>query len=359
METEVVSSSTIEKRVSTYGSYGRRRFRAMLCLLSVLLVVVAAYSMTWGAVRVPGHDLINAFFGKAALTPEEHAILLQIRLPRILAAGCVGAALSIAGVLFQGLFRNPLADPYVIGSSGGAVLGASIGIFLLPQFRIWGFSATAILAFLGSVATIAVVYWLARVGGKTPVVPLLLAGFAVSTMLSYSSYFVDVLDRDYGMAQVLSAWLRGIITVPQWGQLTVIFVMLFLGIVVSYPLMRLLNAFALGDEYAEQLGIPVERTRVMIILVGALLTAAAVALGGLISFAGLIVPHLARLILGPDHTRLLPAAALMGALFLIVADTLARTLFAPSEIPVGVLIAFVGGPFFLYLLRRTKREYSV
>lgn len=359
MEAEVISSSTIEQKVSFYGTHGRRRFRGTVCVLLILLVVAAIDSMTWGAVRIPGHDLMGAILGRAALTPEEHAILLQIRLPRILAAGCVGAALSIAGVLFQGLFRNPLADPYVIGSSGGAVLGASVGMFVLPQFSLWGFGTTAVLAFIGSFGTIGVVYWLARVGGKTPVVPLLLAGFAVSTMLSYSSYFVDVLDRDYGMAQVLSSWLHGVISVPQWGQLSVVFTMLFIGTVVSYPLMRRLNTLALGDEYAEQLGIPVETTRIVIILVGALLTAAAVALGGLISFVGLIVPHLARLFLGPDHTRLLPVAALTGALFLVITDTLARTLLAPSEIPVGVLMAFVGGPFFLYLLRRTKREYSL
>jgi ABC-type Fe3+-siderophore transport system permease subunit len=355
---EIAMSPAAAKQQRTY-EYGQGRFRTALLILSVLLMLAVVYSMTWGAVRVPVHDLLWAMQGKRPLTTEEHAILFEIRLPRILAAGCVGCALSIAGLLFQGLFRNPLADPYVIGSSGGAVLGASIGMFVLPQFSMWGFSATALLAFGGSVGTIGLVYWLARIGGRTSVVPLLLAGFAVSTMLGYSSYFVDILNRDYGMGRVLASWLHGVISVPQWGQLVVIFVMLLVGSGLSYPLMRRLNTLALGDEYAQQLGVHVEATRVAIILTGAMLTAAAVALGGLISFVGLIVPHLARMILGPEHTRLLPVTALSGALFLVITDTLARTLLAPSEIPVGVLMAFLGGPFFLYLLRRTKRDYSL
>lgn len=338
----------------------RLRFSVVLCLLLFALLLAVVYSMSWGAVSVPTRDIFFAFLGQRSLSLEEHAILFQIRLPRILAAGCVGAALSISGLLFQGLFRNPLADPYVIGSSGGAVLGASIGMFVLSQFSLWGFSATALLAFVGSFGAIGIVYSLARVEGRTPVVPLLLAGFAVSTMLSYSSYFVEILDRDYGMGiRVLASWLHGVIIVPQWGQLAVVFSMLVLGFLAAYPLTRRLNTMALGDEYAQQLGVSVEATRLAIIMVGALLTAAAVALGGLISFVGLIVPHLARLLFGPDHRRLLPVTTLMGALFLVITDTLARTLLSPSEIPVGVLMAFLGGPFFLYLLRRTKKEYSL
>lgn len=356
MEAEITMRPVTEQ-ISTHGAPGRGRYRAALCVLSVLLVAAMVYSMSWGAVRIPAHDLVGAIFGKAVLSQEERAILLQIRLPRILAASCVGACLSIAGLLFQGLFRNPLADPYVIGSSGGAVLGGAVGMFFLPQLSLWGFSATALLALCGSVGTIGVVYWLARVGGKTQVVSLLLAGFAVSTMLQNSSYFVDILDRDYGMSRVLASWLHGIITVPQWGQLSVVFVMFLLGASIAHPLMRRLNTLALGDDYAQQLGIHVEATRITIIVAGSLLTAAAVALGGVIMFVGLIVPHLARLVLGPDHTRLLPITALTGALFLVITDTLARTLLAPIEIPVGVLMAFLGGPFFLYLLRRTKREY--
>ncbi len=293
------------------------------------------------------------------LTEDERVILMDIRLPRIIAAAMVGAALSVAGLLFQGLFRNPLADPYVIGSSGGAVLGATVGMVLLPQLSWMGFSAIALVAFAGSVATIAVVYSLARVGGTTQVVTLLLAGFAVSTMFSYSSYFVEVLDRDYGFGlRVLASWLHGSIGVPRWNQLGAVAGLLFISLVAASILARRLNTLALGDEYAQQLGVRVESVRIAIILVGSLLAGVAVSLGGLIGFVGLIIPHLGRLIVGPDHVRLLPITALTGAAFLVLTDTLARTVMAPSEVPVGILMAFVGGPFFLYLLRRTKRGYN-
>ncbi len=293
------------------------------------------------------------------LTEDERVILMDIRLPRIIAAAMVGAALSVAGLLFQGLFRNPLADPYVIGSSGGAVLGATVGMVLLPQLSWMGFSAIALVAFAGSVATIAVVYSLARVGGTTQVVTLLLAGFAVSTMFSYSSYFVEVLDRDYGFGlRVLASWLHGSIGVPRWNQLGAVAGLLFISLVAASILARRLNTLALGDEYAQQLGVRVESVRIAIILVGSLLAGVAVSLGGLIGFVGLIIPHLGRLIVGPDHVRLLPTTALTGAAFLVLTDTLARTVMAPSEVPVGILMAFVGGPFFLYLLRRTKRGYN-
>jgi iron complex transport system permease protein len=296
---------------------------------------------------IPGHSL----------TGDQHLILFAIRLPRILAAVMAGGTLSVAGLLFQGLFRNPLADPYVIGSSGGAVLGASFGVFLFPQLSMAGFGATAFLGVVGAICSISLVYALASVNGRTPVVALLLAGFAVSTMLSYCSYFLEILDHDFGAGlRVLTSWLRGTIAQPTWPQLAVMAAMLLVGLGASFPLTRKLNTLALGEEYAAHLGLHVQQTRVAVIVVGSLLTAVAVALGGLISFVGLIVPHMMRMILGPDHVRLLPATALAGGIFLLVADTVARTVIAPSELPVGVLTAFIGGPFFLYLLRKAKRE---
>lgn len=327
-------------------------------VLALLCTIVLG--ITCGAVRIPLHSIVGAMFESHPLSPADRIILFDIRLPRILAAAMVGAALSAAGLLFQGLFRNPLADPYVIGSSGGAVLGATIGLVLLPQLSWLGFSAVAVLAFAGSVVTIALVYSLARVGGTTQVVTLLLAGFAVSTMLSYSSYFVEVLDSDYGLGlRVLAAWLHGSISTPEWKQLVILGLLLTCSLACAAILSHRLNTLALGDEYAQQLGVRVERVRIAIILTGSLLAAVAVSLGGLIGFVGLIVPHLARLIAGPDHVRLLPITVLTGASFLVLTDTLARTILAPSELPVGILMAFVGGPFFLYLLRRTKRGYTV
>lgn len=196
--------------------------------------------------------------------------------------------------------------------------------------------------------------------GRVPVVSLLLAGFAISTMGVYSSDFLEILDRDFGAGtRILTSWLRGAITTPTWTQLLAIACLTALGMVASIPLCRLLNTIALGEEYAQHLGVNVELTRGGLIVVGSLLTAAAVALGGLISFVGLIVPHLARMIAGPDHSRLLPIVAVAGAVFLIATDTLARTLLTPAEIPVGVLMAFIGGPFFLFVLRRTGGANSL
>lgn len=339
---------------------GRSSHAVLLILLAASLAASILLSLSVGAVHVRFSDLLRAVLTHDHLPYTERLIILQIRLPRILASAVVGASLSVSGLLFQGLFRNPMADPYVIGASGGSVVGASLGIFLVRQTSILGFSATALLAFAGSVLTMAIVYALARTNGRTNVVTLLLAGFALSTMLSNSTYFFEVLDTTSGTStRVLISWLHGVISTPGWSELGLTSGLLALGIIVSFPLMRRLNTLALGDEYAHQLGLNVEGTRIGIILIGSLLTAIAVALGGLISFAGLIIPHVGRLLLGPDNTRLLPVTALAGAIFLILADSLARTVLAPSEIPVGILMALVGGPFFLYLLRRSRRSYAV
>jgi iron complex transport system permease protein len=332
----------------------------ILLLLTAMLLAAVSFSMTVGAAHVPMRTVLGALTPHHSLSPSDATILWRIRLPRTIAAAIVGAALSIAGLLFQGLFRNAMADPYVIGSSGGAALGASLGLFLLPQFNLLGFSTISLSAFAGSVVTIALVYWLARTSGRTQVVTLLLAGFGVSTMLSYSTYFIELLNQNYGLGMsVLVSWFHGTIDVPRGMQLAVAGAMIILSGSVCLPLARRLNTLALGDEYAQQLGINLEHTRIAIIVTGSMLVAAAVSLGGLISFVGLVVPHLIRLIMGPDHVRLLPVTAIAGALFLVLTDTLARTLLAPTEIPVGVLSAFIGGPFFLYLLRRTKREYKL
>ena len=348
-DTVTLASYAEEHRFSRHGMW--------VGMLTVALLLAIVVSLGVGAVGVPARSLVQALLGREPLTADQRIIIFSLRLPRILAAALVGSALSVSGLLFQGLFRNPLADPYVIGSSGGAVLGASLGVFLLSSVTVAGFGATALLGFVGAACSILLVYALARVHGRTPVVTLLLAGFAVSTMLSYSSYLLEVLDRDFGTGlRVLASWLHGTIGQPTWGQLTIITIMLALGFAAAVPLARRLNTLSLGEEYATHLGIHVQQTRIAIIVIGSMLTAAAVALGGLISFVGLVVPHMMRMILGADHTRLLPATALAGAVFLLLADTVARIIIAPAELSVGVLTAFIGGPFFLYLLRKTKQE---
>ena len=341
-------------------AHSRLNLFVVIVILSLTLAASILVATSLGAVRVPLRDMVSAIFQHRALSETQRAILFAIRLPRVLASALVGAALALSGLMFQGLFRNPMADPYIIGTSGGAAVGACIGIVFLPQLTIFGFSSTALLAFAGAVLTMIVVYWLARLGGRTSGMTLLLAGLAVGTMLSNSTYLFEIFDPDptYGH-KIVAAWLHGVIGIPQWGQLATTAVFFAFAIIAAFPLMRRLNTLALGDEYAHQLGIRVEAARIGIILVGSLLTAMAVSLGGLIGFAGLIVPHVVRLLLGPDHVRLLPVTALAGAIFLIFTDTLARTLFAPSEVPVGILMVFLGGPFFLYLLRKSRPEYTL
>jgi iron complex transport system permease protein len=362
METEIaektVSGSSPEDARPRLSDRGF--LMLIVASLLVLFAVILVLSMGMGATKIGVREVLHRLLNWHLSGDANSVILFEIRLPRVLASALVGGALSVAGLLFQGLFRNPMADPYVIGTSGGAALGAGLGLFLLPRFSFLGFGGTAAMAFVGSVASMALVYWLARIGGRVPVVTLLLAGFAVSTMLSYSTYFLVILDDNFGLrTRVLAAWLTGVIAVPRWTQLEVTAVMIGCGLICGFPLARRLNTLALGDDYARQVGVQVEKTHLAIILTGSLITAAAVSLGGVISFVGLIVPHMARLVLGPDHTRLLPVTAIAGAIFLVLTDTLARTVLAPSEIPVGLLTAFIGGPFFLYLLRRTRREYAL
>lgn len=272
----------------------------------------------------------------------------------------VGAPLSVAGVLFHGLLRNPLADPHVIGTSGGAAFGASLGAVLFSHFSILGFGTIPALAFLGAMGTMVLVFRISRVGGRTPLVTLLLVGFAVRVMLGYTVSLLLIVNQRFEFnTRIIYAWLLGGIWIEHWSQLALIALIVAVGTAGALLLSRSLNALALGEECAEHLGIAVERQKAAVIVIGSLLTAAAVSAGGLIGFVGLIVPHFLRLLFGPNHSRLLPLAALGGAAFLVTTDLLARVVMPPNELPVGILTALVGGPAFLLLLRRAKREYRV
>ena len=238
-------------------------------------------------------------------------------------------------------------------------MGGAVGIFLIPTLSFAGFSATAVLAFCGSVLTMILVWYLARSGGRFAMETLLLAGFAIGTMLNAGTVVFELREEASSSGlRVLAAWLHGQLSIPAWSQLGLIAPLELIAILLALPLAGRLNTLALGEEYASQLGVSVRRVRLATVLLGSLLTAAAVSLGGLIGFVGLLVPHFLRILLGPNHVRLLPAAALGGAIFRILADTFARTAFAPTEIPVEVFTAFLGGPAFLYLLNHRSRESS-
>lgn len=344
----------------------RNRQVAVLLVLLGFLGLCLLMATALGKVAISLPDVIKMSLNKLAVfdfTPTwravDETILFQVRLPRVVGGALIGAALATAGVLFQGLLRNPMADPYIIGTSAGAALGITVAMLLPISLAFLGFGLVPLLAFGGALATVMLVYYLARVGGKTPIVSMLLAGFAVSAMLSALMFLlITMSDRLHLRINSVYMFLMGGISVTGWGQIAIVAPIVIGGVVLARLLAFRLNAFSLGEEGAAYVGINVERDKIIILALGSVLTAAAVSISGLIGFVGLVTPHAMRLILGPEHRLLIPASALAGAAFLVIADLLARTLTSSGEIPVGIITALVGAPFFIYLLRRTRKEYT-
>ena len=328
--------------------------------LFILLMVMVVLATTIGSVQIPFLTTFSILLSKLPLidiTPTwpsaMETIILGIRLPRIILAGLVGAALAIAGATYQGLFRNPLADPYLIGVAQGAALGAIIG-FLLPfDWHGMGFVTIPLLAFTGALVSTATVYSLARVGKTLPVTTLILAGVALGALLgSIVSYLI--ISSGEQMHGIIF-WLMGSFSLSQWVEVKIVLPYVVVGIAVILLYARVLNVMQLDEEQAQQLGINVERLKLILLAAATLITAAAVSFVGIIGFVGIITPHAVRLIWGADHRFLLPLSVLTGAIFLILADLIARTALAPTEIPIGVITAICGAPFFLYLLRRKRK----
>ena len=344
----------------------RNRLILFLVLLGGALIIAVLLASAFGAVNISIPDIVKMALNKVAVfdfastwRSVDETIIFQIRLPRVLGAALVGAALATAGVLFQGLLRNPMADPYIIGTSAGAGLGATIAMILPVNLTFLGFGLVPVFAFVGALATVVLVYNLARVGGKTPLISMLLAGFVVSALLAAVMAFMMAISDRLGLdLRLVYSFLLGHISVSSWWQLAVIAPLIIGGIIGARFFAFHLNAFSLGEEGAAYLGVEVERDKILILVLGSLLTAAAVSISGLIGFVGLVVPHAVRLTLGPDHRLLLPTSALAGAAFVVIADLLARIVLTPEELPVGVVTAIIGAPFFLYLLRRGRKEYA-
>jgi iron complex transport system permease protein len=344
-------------------TYPTRRHRgAMLLLAGFAILVAGAIAATFGSVAIPLESLLRLVAAKmpgaqiaTTWSPSWETILFDIRLPRIALAALVGGALATSGATYQGLLRNPLADPYLIGVSSGAALGATMAIIF--DVNIW--SAVPLFAFFGAMGATLGIYALARSGSRATTTTLILAGVALGAFLSAITSFLMFRSESAFRTFQIVAWVMGSFSLSNWQQVAVLLPYLTIGWVALYAHARYLNVLQLGDTQAQQLGVPVERVRLTLIIATSLVTAAAVAVSGLIGFVGLIIPHAVRLIWGPDHRFLLPMSALLGALFLIIADTFARTLLSPSELPVGIITAFCGAPFFLYLLRRRSRTLVV
>lgn len=296
--------------------------------------------------RLPGVDLAD---GLPAVWRD---IIWDVRLPRVLLAGVVGAVLAMAGATYQGVFRNPLADPYLIGVATGAALGATIVVVSPLPYSWHGLSLLPLAAFAGALASVIVVYGVARDGNTVPTTTLILAGVAVASLSTALTSFLMLRSTTH-MFTVFSVVLGGF-NAASWPKLGWVLPYALPAAVVILAHGRILNVLHLDEEQARQLGVNVERTKLTLLGLSSLATAAAVSVSGTIGFVGLIVPHAVRLVWGPDNRALLPVAMLFGATFLILADLVARTVDSPSEVPVGIITAFCGVPFFLYLLRRAK-----
>jgi iron complex transport system permease protein len=327
----------------------------------VALVVALAAGVGFGSVAVaPGETL--GILGNRLLgldlprtwSAAAETIVWDLRLPRVLTAMVVGLGLAVAGATFQGLLRNPLADPYVLGTASGAALGAAIAVLIPVRFVILEFGLLHGLAFVGALASVWAVYRLSRIGGMAPITSLLLTGYALGSLLAAGLALAMHLSG--AALRQIFAYLLGSFDAASWGRLAGAAPLILIGALLILARARALNGLLLGEETAAHLGVDVRRERVALLALGSLITAASVAVSGLIGFVGLVVPHVVRLLVGPNARLVVPLSALFGAALLTLADLAARML---GEIPVGVVTAVIGAPFFLVLLRRTRTGYEL
>jgi len=341
-----------------------KRFKRswIIPLMIVVLVVLIIAAMAIGTVYVPMDAIIKIILNKLGLANSsgfdfsQFAIIFYVRMPRVLAAVLIGAALSTVGAVMQGMFRNPMADPGIIGVSSGAGLGAvaamalglsTTSIFFLPIF-----------ASIGAIAASLIIFTLSLKGGKVGVFTLILSGIAVSTFFgAITSMILSFVSKDSVHEYLF--WAMGNLSSIRWESIQIVFIPIIIGVLILITFARDLNVMLLGEEEAQSVGVNSSRIRMLILLVASITTAAAVCTSGPISFVGLIVPHIMRIILGPDHRLLLPASAVAGSIFLVVCDLIARTVFIPIEINVGIITSLVGAPYFLFLLVRSRKEGGI
>jgi iron complex transport system permease protein len=343
----------LEGDIPIYRRVTLSRVLQISALMILILLIIGAGSLLAGNVHIDFSHVLRylakALIGDFSITSQEELILFSVRLPRIIFAGIVGASLSLGGVVFQAILRNPLADPYVLGISGGSALGAIIGILLGASSFYLG---VPLLAFVGALATVFLVFVVAG-GTRGPLLDnsLLLSGVVVNAFFSAAILFFLSIVNSMELHSI-TFWLMGDLSRASTKEICLAAFCLIAGFVLLYVQARKLNLIVQGEDTALQLGVNVERTKQRLLIVTSLITAVAVSLAGIIGFVGIMVPHLMRLVFGSDHRLILPVSALFGASFLIVADTIARVVFAPAELPVGVITALCGAPYFIFLLKR-------
>ena len=343
----------------------RSRWWTWVSLAWVLAVVAFVGCLGFGTQSIPYSKIIAVVLGSIAgssmdqgLGDPTSVILLQVRMPRVVLAFFVGGSLAMVGVALQALLRNPLADPFVIGISSGAALGAAIALLFGFGISVGSISALPVCAFAGALMSLMIMYRISSAQYGFSVYTLLLAGVVLNAIFSaFIMFLTSIADpnRAFGMY----AWLMGTLTGPDWSTLGILVLYLGAGLVLLGMHAQSLNLLTLGEETARSLGVDVERVKKSVFLAAALLTGAAVSFSGIIGFVGLIIPHAVRLVVSADHRLLLPVAGLVGGMFLMMADTVARTALSPSEFPVGVITALVGGPIFLWLLTTRQTQLGM
>lgn len=355
-----LSDSAVQSAVMGWARSGailtrRRRWLVLVGLLAASLTSILLCS-GFGAAQVSGRDLLAAVLQLMTaghidriVDDTASAILFQVRLPRVLMGFLIGGTLAVVGATLQALLRNALADPYVLGVSSGAALGVALAMLfgmgtmlaLVPVLPLWGFA--------GGILALMLIYRLAQAHGRLPIHSLLLAGVILNAMLTALIMFITSI-MDPARSAGLMAWLMGSLTPQDWSSLTGIAVYVTIGVVCLLYQAPALNVLTQGEDTARALGIDTERLKRRLYVLTALLTGVVVSVSGMIGFIGMVIPHAVRMAMGSDHRLLMPASAFIGGIFLVVSDTVARTAFAPTEIPVGIVTALAGGPFFLYLL---------
>ena len=343
------------------------KWKIIIIFLVLLLILTITFALTIGPMEIPAIDAYKIIFKKipflgnlldnSNISSIEETIVFTVRLPRIFSAAIVGIALSVAGVVLQALLRNPLADPYILGISAGASLGASLAITFGVGISFFGLLySLPLMSFFSALCTVFMIYVISRNAKGINMISLLLVGIAINSFLLAVNSIIRLVSRD--AIHTIMAWLFGSLVACDWNYVKMAFPFVAVGVIVIYYYARDLNVLMLGENEANHLGVDVNRLNKIMLLASTLITAAAVSISGIIGFVGLIIPHVIRILVGPDHRILIFSSGMAGATILILCDTIARTIISPAELPVGILTALLGGPFFIYLMCR-KKNYQV
>ncbi|NMM65154.1 iron chelate uptake ABC transporter family permease subunit [Clostridium sp. P21] len=345
-------------------NHNKKVIRLIFCMSIILLFCIMLLSSTFGTADIGFIETLKVILSKIPILnkvisvseiPNNHILIIsKIRLPRIFLSALIGMGLSIVGASFQAIFKNPMADPYILGISSGAALGAALGFVFKLENSTLGSASITITAFIGSILTTILVYSIARVKNKIPTNTLLLAGISVSFLLSSLISVTMVFNRNE--VEKIVFWTMGSVSSATYGEIILLLPFLCISILIIISLSKDLNIILTGDDTAKSLGIEVDKVKKIVLIVSSMIVAACVSVSGIIGFVGLIIPHIVRILLGPDNKILLPFSLVFGGAFMVISDTIARTIASPAEIPVGAITALFGAPYFIFLLIRSKKK---